>query len=77
MRKNLVMGIGVAIIIVAVGVAGAIFTDSINFEDMIDNDQDNSMQMSDSIELSITTPDEEKKPTNKQVDAGLTGTGDE
>ena len=70
MRKILVIGIGVAIIIAAIGIAGVTLTDLTNFEGMSDNDQDNSMQMSDNIELTVTAPDEEEKSTS-------IGTGDE
>ena len=80
MRKGPAIGIGIAIVIVAIGIGvGSTFTDSINFDGIPGNDQDNTMQMSDNIEITVTPPSEEENTTGKQIDVELVdgvGTGD-
>lgn len=69
MRKGPVIVIGIAIIM-AIGIGvGHTFTDSINFDMIPSNDQDNSMQMSDDVKLTISSPNEETV-TEKQADVG-------
>lgn len=69
MHKGLAIGIGVTIIIVAIGIGVvSTFTDSVNFDGMSDNDQDNSMQMSDDIKFRVSPPSEEENTAGNQID---------
>lgn len=59
MRKGFAIVIGIAIILaIGIGVSST-FTDSVDFDITPNNDQDNSMQMSDEVKMTVSSPNEE------------------
>ena len=58
MRKGFAILIGIATILAIVVGVGSTFTDSINFDIAPNNDQDNSMQMSDEVKMTVSSPNE-------------------